>query len=1124
MLVLCIQGDMQEEVFHTMTDFEAFLEKKGFSPNDEQRRVIYADKATVVSAGAGSGKTTVLAYRFLRLVMEGKAHVDEILTLTFTNKASNEMYARIYSLLRDASSFSPALHKELELFKDSTISTLDSFSSRIARTSSLDYSVVKDFDILSEKEMEKMGKSVLSSLMEEKSGLFSSIVRIFPPGELYERIFSPLSHSYSLFSAPSFLGSSDAYSNLIGKIYKMMKDEALYLIARIKTLTKDLPWEEIGNPLFSDEDDGIGNIERMITEDDYSYVPRINLQKGRGIKEAKKDIGNLKSLLSYLPSFSSENLIDETTLQLFDEYFHEIERRKKASGKFTYSDIADLALKILSEKSEVRSFYKRKFKYIMIDEFQDNSPKQRDLLFILSEKEDLDGKGIPSLDELDNKKLFFVGDDKQSIYAFRGADVSVFNALKYDMIKIGGEYIQMDTNYRSNEGLINHFNTVFDSVFSFRSEDWEDQFALSVSKEAMEERGDFHTKYPYAKAGRGKGIVPRITLCVEDKPGSKDDGEENENIRSDESEAEFISRLVREEIVGKLDIKVKDGVRKAEFSDIAILFSKGSIQIPIEKVFRRDNIPYVATDSNSVTREAMISDFISVLRLVYFPGDKLSYIAVLRSPFVRISDDDLALYGKYDGYEFPEDGFLVPEGMSEEGRRKIDSFSSFFSKLLAIVGRRPMTEVIDYLFYNSGYSSYLVRSDALSTYQEHYEYIWQLATSSETFSDLVTALEESLESGKTDDDKRLLRMRAEGVELMTIYKSKGLEFPVVIVAGASSTSSGEKSRFYVSSAPDLVYLGGEENRVRSFLSKMEAQRLDEEKKRVLYVALTRAVDHLFIVGTLSRGKPKGKSGEKYVGMDRLFKANSLAMIYLDALADSGLLEDAEIKYFDFLESRTASGFERISNEAVPFYQSCHGAIEGDERPKGLKARGHEDEVYVPSPDLPQLKPFPFDLDDVISEKKLQKEWGSYMHLVFETFLKGKEFPDPVSSGLPDGNKELFEKAARSLLSRFESSDLYLRYIKGNSLNAEEMVYAYEDGEAVAAVVDLVVFSSDYNLVIDYKSDRAMDPEYHKKQVTGYVRAMEELYEKKCYGTLYYMRDDSAIAPFWDSSGSPVKAP
>ena len=94
MLVLCIQGDMQEEVFHTMTDFEAFLEKKGFSPNDEQRRVIYADKATVVSAGAGSGKTTVLAYRFLRLVMEGKAHVDEILTLTFTNKASPRLFIR----------------------------------------------------------------------------------------------------------------------------------------------------------------------------------------------------------------------------------------------------------------------------------------------------------------------------------------------------------------------------------------------------------------------------------------------------------------------------------------------------------------------------------------------------------------------------------------------------------------------------------------------------------------------------------------------------------------------------------------------------------------------------------------------------------------------------------------------------------------------------------------------------------------------------------------------------------------------------------------------------------------------------------------------------------------------
>lgn len=1112
--------NMQKEVLHPMMRFEDFLAFKGFSPDEEQKEVIYSDVATVVSAGAGSGKTTVLSYRFLRLLMENKAHSDEILTLTFTNKAANEMYERIYNLLSEAALFDPMLSEELIRFSDSTISTLDSFSSQIARTSSLSYGVVKEFDIISDEDLRKMGKEVLENLFDEREELFSSLISYFSPNALYDNVFLPLMTKYSLFTAPDFCTKGKSYECIRERIYRDLKNLAYTLISDLEKFQKT-EGNGIGNPLFMPGDSNLSVFVEKLDSDNYENLPKIDLRKGKGIKNIKDKLENLRSLMTYIGAFSARSGIDDDTLELFSLFFSLLGERKRSMGSFTYSDIADLALLILSENSDVRTFYKKKFRYIMIDEFQDNSPKQRDLLFILSEDEKIGGKGIPPLENLDRTKLFFVGDDKQSIYAFRGADVSVFNALKDDMERIGGRHIRMRKNYRSEKALIDHFNCVFSHVFS---DSGKSDYEMRLSEEEIgslkeEKGGDYHTKYEPALSREKGDIEPHIVLCYQEKPDASEGDEEREAIRENESEAEFISSLIQNEIVGKLMVRRKGekNPSPATYDDVAILFSTGNIQIPLEKVFRRDGIPYFVSQNKSVTSEAMTNDFLSLFRLALFPGDKISFLSVLRSPFVRLSDEDFLLYSEYrELYEYSEDDFFIPDSMSDEGKAKIERFSAFFSTFLSMMGRREITELVDYIYYDGGYSAYLAQDDSLSSYTEHYECLWAIAERSKSLISFINYLEENLGSGRGDDGSVILRMEESGVEMMTIHKSKGLEFPIVILAGASSTGKPSDVRISISPDLDFMYLG--DRMVDRFLSFPEKLRLLEEKKRLLYVALTRAIDHLFIVGTASR--KRDKKDECYGEMNKLFRNGSLAMTYLDALSSAGLPSDVTFMQFPYLEERSDSDFVHIGKLSSSFYESGRDEIKPKEGIKGLKERGHE-EGLVFNKDAMPLPPLAEDADDIISRHDAASDAGTYFHSIFESFFTGKNISESSLQFLSASELAQLRKAGKRIIGDFESSSLYNKYIKGKDVRTEELLYVFSDDEAFPAVVDLLVFSDDFNLVVDYKSDKMLSPEIHKNQVVGYVRALEDVYRKKCYGTLYYMRDKDAVTPFWDKDGNTV---
>ena len=409
-----------------MNGFEEFLATAGRKLSKEQLQVVYSDVATVVSAGAGSGKTTVLSYRFLRLVMEKKAKVDEILTLTFTKKAAAEMYERIFSLLSIAAESAPDVREEIQGLANAYISTLDSFSNEIARTDSARYGISRAFEVLSEDDEDKLVESIVLSLYENHKDKMLPLSRLYNPDTVSSDLFLPLSREINILTDFDAESTRNIYLSFLSRIEKKFIEYANSVLNEIEALKSP---DMDDSFLFSKGEQSISYIRTLLSSGESCNLPQFNLTQLRAKKFALiRDVIKEKwrPALPLLNSLRCNKDSDFSYMEVFSLFVSSLNREKRLRGELTFSDISAVALTILKENPTVRSYYKRKFKYIMIDEFQDNSSEQKDLLYILSEKWDVNGLGVPDKRELDNTKLFFVGDDAFVVYFANG----VFNVVE----------------------------------------------------------------------------------------------------------------------------------------------------------------------------------------------------------------------------------------------------------------------------------------------------------------------------------------------------------------------------------------------------------------------------------------------------------------------------------------------------------------------------------------------------------------------------------------------------------------------------------------------------------------------------------------------------------------------
>ncbi|WP_294428996.1 exodeoxyribonuclease V subunit beta [uncultured Treponema sp.] len=968
--------------------------------NDEQLLAVKETRNVVVSAGAGSGKTTVLASRYAYLVEAKNVPCEKILTLTFTKKAANEMKERIFYGLKNHIAGYPIRRKAdteplpadfphidliksrardaIEKFDRAHIQTLDSYFSEIAKKGAHFYGINPNFTLDDEKISstirQKATKYVLEHLNDSE---IKEIAQVFQIQNVAEELFASAVLKFSTILTPIDFASSlekqkkcliEDYKAITSRIYDEISS---YIVLPrnpkpSQSLGKLYDYiDETGNPdspaLLEGVFESVESAKSFLDKRFLSYFKAVSDYCGGDFSACWRDSNysamkaNLQPMLEKL--YLIANSISGFALQKkvfahLAAFQSEMIRTKRVSGLLTFSDVSLLALATLREHQEIRSIEQQKFDAIMIDEFQDDNQLQCDVLLILcdqNEKFDSDGNYlVPNLfdsdllERLDTHKLFFVGDDKQSIYRFRGADVSVFRNLS-SSIK---NSIELKTNYRSNPELIRSFNTIFGGY------DYPDALKVNDSLNAV-----FMTKEKFPKNPSGEEQIPnfeadyrrvevpafklkkcdfsekKVTLALYPKKETEEalstsSSESSENLENPENsdgielerkaydcEASFVAREINKLLQEKTTDKDGNLVQKYHYSDIALLFRTSTPTAAYERVLLEAGIPYSTEVYKGFFSDGPINDIISLLKLCVYPEDKNAWAKVLRSPFCSLTfaEVEKVLVNCENPYKKPfDEQLLAAISLDSDLSEKILNLKAIYDDINERLKTEKLTKTISYIWYELGYRYETLWNKAVAMYSSFYDILFEMARLAEEKTQSLASFIDMVKS--YEDDRKLdgldVVMDAEdAVQILTIHKSKGLEYKVVFVCAASGVpkefGSGidydEKFGFLLKTpawSNSQKGIGG-----TYFLSLVDQENKNQEAaelRRLAYVAFTRAEEKLYIVGSENGEFKDEAEAEKKCRKFELHTADNKTFTYLQTCER----KNGEIKPFKEPKEKT----------------------------------------------------------------------------------------------------------------------------------------------------------------------------------------------------------------------------
>ena len=1010
-----------------------------------QNLTINIESNCVVSAGAGSGKTGVLSQRFSRLVREKKAHCNEILTLTFTRKATSEMRERIYGLLVENADPS-----ELDLFPDACISTVDGLCASIVRNDSRRYGISSDFTVMDIDEFNKKMSDIAYCFISENldSPLVRRILEHVSPSDFAKMLAYTVSNNINIASDIDFSLEAIRYEKksacVIRQSFEKIKEHAQMYVDR---LSNDVKLKS-NVAMLSAFIDGSTGADKIVFDR--------SLGTGTENKEIAKELKNSirEECVKYI---SLEKSHDSVFIKSFYDFVKQFSEKasdfKRSNSVLVFPDIMALALDILVNNKAVRTKYKNLYKYVMIDEFQDNNDDYRKLIYLLSEKYDILSDGIPLPQDIQEGKLFLVGDSKQSIYRFRGADVSVFKRMENEIKLSGGRLIELDTNFRSSPKLVEAFNSIFSRVMANSSENFEADFSRLESNPA----NSIDSKIIFNNFIHSHRIDKSVYPF---EPAS-----------AVMSEAMSIADMINRMCTGD-DFLIKGNVRPV-YSDIAILLRQAGNQGEYEKALRLKGIPYIIDRPRSLTCEALVNDFYNALQLCIYPYDMVSKTAYDHSP-------------------------LAPYDL--EGLEKTIAEGSVAGSL-------------SYIWYDMNYRNFIISDPVNQVYAEHYLWLYSLGVwfdeNNKSIIEFLDYLRPMLGKSEKIRDVDFIPSKTDGVKIMTIHASKGLEFPIVIVAGMESGSSTLRSGFSSTVKNGDFYLpctadsNGSLKCLCDILDPAYEARLENaETKRILYVAATRAESHLVFSASPSTAK-LDDSDEKHI--------LSPVRILLDACRfdnENRCFPDPCDSFF------TPVGFDLVPVEST-FLK--HGSVTGkiNEMNNWYNAkpdcfdygRKHTSVTSLTACETESAgeKLCEIRSDYLIRENNLQTEFGSLVHAYIESSVKGIKKPRYVNAHLSENQIKMIESDADLLASEFLDSDL-CRSMLNMEIHSEEKFTVYRDGMIVEGTIDLFAVSPDTVILVDFKTDLYKNPVVHQAQLDYYADALASLYpNRKIIKELVYLR-------------------
>jgi ATP-dependent helicase/nuclease subunit A len=872
--------------------------------NEEQKKAVYCTENAVVAAGAGSGKTMVLANRFAWLLTEKGYKVDEILTLTFTKKAAAQMYRRIHLLLtaiaeNESGVKAARARQALDDFIHARIQTLDSYSTALVKQCAHRYGISPDFKIDPQRSFEiALEESLPFLIMHRHHPAIEKLYADNRPNDIAHNIFTEILCNYC------HIDKLKDFTDDVKKQFDIICAEWKNQISEITRIIKEMEGQIFDNSemcpglvpvmdkykekkfIAPQTSDIRAFFDSLLNETVDSYIEKaeshpiqkllaeflyliaelneVKINKGKPqnnpVKENIKQIRALYGKFSSLIVYCMQAGFILSFMSLLNDLQNHYINRKRAEGVLTFNDVANLSRTILLEQEDIRQSEKESFNAIMIDEFQDNNELQKDLLFLLAEKNDVTSKGIPAAENLCPGKLFFVGDEKQSIYLFRDADVSVFRRLKNE---IKSASLPLKINYRSVPALIGAFNAIFGGS-NFDPEGKEPLHELpSVFAPGMSLPLYEAAYTPLEAKNEGSG---GLSICI---LNGKDDGDSIDENDSLLLAVENEARFTAERIEQLLKEKNENGEQKYQPKDIAILFRSHSPQHHFEKHLRLLGIPYTCEDINDLFYSGLVNDIMSVLRLAAHPLDSAAYAEMLRSPFAGLSLSGtavcLSIFRETKNSEPFNDESLA--FLDEIDKCKYRHGQIIYFSICGKAADESISSLVSELWYKEGYRYETEWHPNTGVYREYFDYLYHLAVKADAanqglaaFTDYIRALRDS---GERLKDIEIPLDRPGAVHLLTIHKSKGLEYPVVFVSCCGKHSRRNQSKNgYNSNEAGIVFSpplpvscfhipSVKKNFFWEQVSVEEKRKKTAELRRLLYVAMTRAEEKLFITGVLN---------------------------------------------------------------------------------------------------------------------------------------------------------------------------------------------------------------------------------------------------------------------------------
>lgn len=1119
-----------------------------------QQKALDIQGHLALTANAGSGKTFVLARKYLSVLLHENVESTNVAAITFTEKAASELYFKISLLIDEQIKLSLKNDEKKKLQKirrqlvSANISTIHSFCINILKEFPVEAQIDAHFvpidENLASELIELSVEEMIRSAFEDETIKedLKYLIRIFTSKTRFEdEIAKLIKNRKNVFTIKENIYFqnenkiakifSDTFSKFFLMIWKKEKKDFLNCLTDINLLVlendgKNQTANEIKKILLDlgNEKDTSQILTLLESIKLLAFTKDISIRKkgylkaalGEAIADKISFAENIMNELKYfeLPNDHSKVELELAkfglvTINFFDRALKIYEAKKKAESFFDFEDIL-IHTKILLQNEQVQKSLSEKFKFIMVDEFQDTNEIQYQIF-------------LPILDHLKSGKLFIVGDEKQSIYKFRDAEIEIFNRTRNDIKEETGDnnLLNLPDSFRMTPAICTFCNHVFNKLF-FLSDDL---YGEVPPTDLVCARTD-------STNGKIEFLLPHL-----DKTSAK------------EVEAEIVSQKI-------LDI-IKEG--KYSWKDICILVRKRKNFSELEKSFLKNNIPYAIVGGRGFYQRQTISDIYNYLSFLADENNSPALVGILRSPFFSVSDSKLFEISLYKGSSFWR---KLKNYVTE--KKDLQDCLILLEENIKISSSIELSHLLKKIITDRNYLAIIsARKDGL---QESAN-IDKLISIARNFNskgfrnlyDFITFLKDSI-SGLNDEAQAAFSSDLNAVQLMTIHQSKGLEFPIVFIyksaeTGVSGTlKSGQiqidKKLGLLAKVPiDGNYL--EEYRAAPVISIhnfIEEKKNLAELKRLFYVAVTRAKDELYISASIDEGKT--------------FSKDSFLSLLNTGLDDQLLQEEIIIKdNLDYLtfEDGKYSTKKKISEISIPIIKQIDAEIisENEEQSpsreikiqmdnlssdeKGEIISASKVSIYNQCPlkyfltyeygfsklnsyklssknlilnfnltDINEIENEEDERDDFSFQQKDSDdfdfaEYGKIVHSLLEKEISINDL-DIYISGLNDqlksdsaNNEKLSEKLKEDLLG-YLASNTYSEIHRIKNYKNEFEIYVKDDDYFLHGIIDKLAFDGKTLKIFDYKTDDIKErdiikhADYYLMQLKFYLYIASRLFE------------------------------